>query len=206
MINRVRLGFDEFHKLLELDLSNKKRLEKTRDLFIVGCFSGLRFSDWHKVSRENISIEEGAELLQIFMQKTNKYVYIPVLPELKEILIKYDYNLPKISAQKFNAYIKEACQLAIEDKTFQRIYSVGGTIKNETIEKWKKTSSHAARRSFASNFWDLGLPATELMQITGHSTEKQFFEYIDVSAKELAKRMAKEIAMKRNDRKLKVVK
>lgn len=189
--NKVRLTFEEINQLLELDLSDNERLEKVRDLFIVGAYTGLRFSDWHKIRRSNIIEDEEGQLLQIMTKKTNTKVVIPILPTLEQILDKYSFNLPKISIQKFNEYIKEVCQIALEDNTFLRIYSESGTVQNEITEKWRKISSHAARRSFASNFWEKGIPAALLMQITGHATEKQFFEYIDVKQEDTARQFAK---------------
>ena len=198
--NKVRLSFAELEALsVKLDLSNNRRLEKVRDLFIVGSYTGLRFSDWHKIRREQIILKGGAELLEIMAQKTSEPIVIPLLPELKTVLTKYDYQLPRITIQKFNEYIKEVCQLAISDSKFFRIYSEGGRVHSEKIEKWKKVSSHAARRSFATNFWELGIPAPILMQITGHATEKQFFEYIDVNQYEVAKRFAQEVALRREE-------
>lgn len=202
--NKVRLDFDELNQLRFLRIESKM-LDKVRDLFIVGCYTGLRFSDWHKVNSKNIKIKEGVELLEILTKKTNQRVYIPCLPELKTILKKYNYQLPTISAQKFNDGIKEVCRLASIDTKFLRIYSEGGTVDNERIEKWKKVSSHAARRSFASNFYNLEIPPFILMQITGHTTEKQFFEYIDVDQEKLALKFAKIADMNAKKRKLKVV-
>ena len=66
----------------------------------------------------------------------------------------------------------------------------GGKRKDQTFNKWEKLSSHAARRSFATNFFLQGIPAGILMQITGHSTEKQFMQYINVNPKENATRFA----------------
>lgn len=189
--NKVRLTFKELEQLLGLDLSQDERLEKVRDLFIVGAYTGLRFSDWHSIKPEQLSTEDGVELLEIVTRKQRNLVVIPVFPALKKILVKYDYQLPKISIQKFNAYIKEVCQTALGDKTFLRIYSEAGTVKDEVTEKWRKVSSHAARRSFASNFWEAGTPAALLMQITGHATERQFFEYIDIDPSQAARQFAK---------------
>ncbi|MCR9055268.1 MAG: site-specific integrase [Phaeodactylibacter xiamenensis] len=189
--NKVRLTFAELEDLAAVDLSDTPRLERVRDLFLVGCFTGARFSDWHKVSREHILKEPEGELLQIVTKKVGNRVVIPVFPILKGILDKYEYQLPDISIQKFNAYIKEVCQLVLKDSQFQRIYSKGGQTKTEIVEKWERVSSHAARRSFASNFWEAGIPAALLMQITGHATEKQFFEYIDISQEQAARQFAK---------------
>lgn len=189
--NKVRLSFEELDKLRNLDLSDNEKLARVRDLFLVGCYTGLRFSDWNKIQREHIKMHEGVELLEVITQKTGTKVIIPFLPELEDILKKYNYNLPKISNQKFNEYIKQVCKLALKDRKFLRVYSEGGIQKDETIEKWKKISSHAARRSFATNFFEMGHRIVGLMQITGHSSEKQFFEYIDLDGDKLALQFAK---------------
>lgn len=189
--NKVRLTFDELEALADLDLKDTPRLERVRDLFLVGCYTGTRVSDWHKVRRENILSTPDGDLLQIVAKKVEDQVIIPVFPILKGILEKYNYQLPPISDQKINDYIKEVGELAIPNSTFQRIYSEGGRIETEIVEKWKRISTHAARRSFASNFWEAGISAATLMQITGHTTEKQFFEYIDVSKEQAARQFAK---------------
>ena len=203
--NKVRLNFFELTTLLRLDLTDNQALDKARDLFLVGCYTGLRFSDWYKVNKENLIIEEGREYLEIFTQKTSTPVNIPLLPELKTILEKYNYQLPKISSQYFNRAIKEVCKIAkINDKEL-RIYSEGGKTMEERVEKYKMVSSHCARRSFASNFYELLKTPFILMQITGHATEKQFFEYIDISGKDLAKEFAKRIDMINEKKRLKAV-
>lgn len=195
--NKVRLTIEELDRLSELDLSDNPRLEKVRDLFIVGSYTGLRHSDWYSVKREQIFTgKNGEEFIQLRAQKTSKSTVIPLFPELKEVLERYNYQLPKISQQKFNDYIKEVAKIALGNATFMRIFSESGQKKDETIEKWQKVSSHAARRSFATNFWELGISPAILMTITGHATEKQFFEYIDVTSEEIAARFAEQATEK----------
>jgi integrase len=195
--NKVRLTFEELDAMTQLDLSGNERLERVRDLFIVGSFTGLRHSDWYSVRREQIFTgKDGKAYIRLRAQKTSKSTVIPLFPELKEVLERYDYQLPKISQQKFNDYVKEVCQIALGNASFMRIYSEAGKIQDETIEKWQKVSSHAARRSFATNFWELGISPAILMTITGHATEKQFFEYIDVTNEEIAARFAEQATEK----------
>ncbi|WP_295667957.1 site-specific integrase, partial [uncultured Mucilaginibacter sp.] len=50
----VYLDKSELKKLYELDLSKETRLERVRDLFLVGCWTGLRFSDFNDISPKNI--------------------------------------------------------------------------------------------------------------------------------------------------------
>lgn len=191
--NKVRLSLRELDALGELDLSENPRLDRARDLFIVGSYSGQRYSDWHKINRNSVYMDEdGEEMVKIMTQKNNKYVAIPLLPKLREVLEKYDYDLPKLPIQNFNNFIKEVFQLAFEDVRFTRIYSEGGKVIDENTELWRKASSHAARRSFVSNFLLLGVPAALIRQITGHSTERQLLEYADIGADELASQFAKE--------------
>ena len=104
--SKIRVTFDELRELMEIDHSERPRWERTRDLFVVGCYTGLRFSDWHKISKKNIEVEDGEELLEILTEKTKQLVMIPVLPELHGILVKYDYVLPNVSSQEFNRTIK----------------------------------------------------------------------------------------------------
>ncbi len=203
--NKVRLSLEELDALLSLDLSCNERLEKVRDLFIVGAFSGLRFSDWHKIGREQLFTSGDIEMIRVMAEKTRKYTAIPLFPELKQILEKYNYNLPAISSQKFNDYIKEVVELAFADTTFLRIYSEGGQLKNETIKKWEAVSSHAARRSFVSNFLQLQISPLLIMSVTGHSTEKQLYAYADIEADELVATFSKEavIALEKHRSKVK---
>lgn len=203
--NKVRLSLEELDALLSLDLSSNERLEKVRDLFIVGAFTGLRFSDWHKIGREQLFTSGGIEMIRVMAEKTRKYTAIPLFPELKQVLEKYNYNLPAISSQKFNDYIKEVAQIAFADTTFLRIYSEGGQIKDETIQKWEAVSSHAARRSFVSNFLQLQISPMLIMSVTGHSTEKQLYAYADIEADELVATFSKEavIALEKHRNKVK---
>ncbi|MFN7115167.1 MAG: tyrosine-type recombinase/integrase [Saprospiraceae bacterium] len=192
--NKVRLDRNELQTLLELDFSHTPRLERVRDLFIVGAYSGQRYSDWNQINRESVFVnEKGKEMVKVMTTKTRKQVIIPVLPELKKVLEKYEYQLPELAIQNFNTWLKEVFEIAFADAKFLRIYSEGGNTKSEIIEKWKKASSHAARRSFVSNFLLLGIPAKLIMQITGHATEKQLYEYADIEPEEIAEKFLNEV-------------
>ena len=56
------------------------------------------------------------------------------------------------------------------------------------VEKWKLLSSHTARRSFCTNSYKRGIPIGYIMKISGHTTEKNFFKYINVSPEEHAEK------------------
>ena len=77
--NKVRLNFKELKALANLDLSDNPSFDKIRDLFIVGAYTGLRFSDWEKVGSRNIIDEDEGQLLEVLTIKTSKRVFIPLI-------------------------------------------------------------------------------------------------------------------------------
>jgi integrase len=198
----VYLTDKELLHLFNFDLSNNKRLEQVKDLFIFGCYVGLRFSDYSNVRPENIITVEKERFLKINTLKTGEQVVIPCSPIVLKIFEKYSSNpnsLPKsLSNQKFNDYVKEVCKLA-------GLTEKGRLLTDPDKELWECVSSHTARRSFATNLFLEGFPPIEIMKITGHKTEKSFLKYIRVSKLDTAKRLSKHIHLKWSEKLLKAV-
>ncbi|MGM9685607.1 MAG: tyrosine-type recombinase/integrase [Bacteroidaceae bacterium] len=183
----VALNEIELQKIKELDLSRFPRLERTRDLFLLGCWTGLRFSDVTRIQMENIH----DNIITIIQSKTNEQVSIPIHPVFGEIWEKYGGHLPtSISNQKFNDYIKEVCKKAGIKESVLKSITKGGRKIVTKYEKWQLVSSHTARRSFATNLYRSGFPSISIMQITGHKSESAFLKYIKVSKDEHARLLA----------------
>ncbi len=181
----IALSEEELNAMYLLDLSNNTRLEKVRDLFIIGANSGFRFSDFTDIKPEDIKKDGTDFILDIIQYKTKNQVVVPLNKVALEILKKYDNQLPPaITNQKFNEYIKEIAQMveALHEPQTRAI-TKGGKQFEETVPKWQLVSSHTARRSFATNAYERGTPTISLMQITGHRTEKSFLKYIKTSKK-----------------------
>jgi len=181
--HKAYLTAQELHDLFHLDLSGKRRLEQVRDLFIVGAWTGLRFSDWASITPEDIADNR---IRIATTQKTKEAVTIPVHACVRAILAKYGNALPPvISNQKTNAYLKEVAAMVPSLRTV-----MFGRPKGEQV------ATHTARRSFASNaFRGDGytgpVPVSTIMAITGHRTEKAFRTYICLDADEHANEFAK---------------
>jgi integrase len=186
----IYLTEKEILKLYRFDLSHNKRLEQVRDLFVFGCFVGLRYSDYSTVKPENIINVDGEYFIKMITQKTGERVVIPCNPIVLEIFKKYEQNpnrLPvSLSNQKFNDYIKEACKEAGFDET-------GRLITKPEKPLYECISSHTARRSFATNYYLSGFPTIDLMKITGHKTEISFLKYVKVSKEQSAQRLSEHI-------------
>ena len=183
----IYLNGDDLKKMYEYDFSKNGRLERVRDLFIIGAFSGLRFSDFTSIKPEHIKTIDGVSLIRIATQKTGANVTIPIHTYIRQILKKYGNKIPRpLSNQKMNDYLKEIGQIVGIDSQEILVKSKAG--KRVTIKepKYQLISTHTARRSFATNAYKAGLPTVAIMKITGHTIERQFLKYIKVSKEESA--------------------
>jgi len=99
--DKIYLTAEDVGLLNDFDLSNKPRLEKIRDLFVIGCNTALRFSDFSIIQKENIYKKNAHKYLRKRMEKGNRIVVVPLNKMVLSILEKYNYVLPSnISNQK----------------------------------------------------------------------------------------------------------
>ena len=186
--DNIYLNKSELQKFYNYDLTDKPRLEKVRDLFIIGCWTGLRYSDLQQITPDKIK----GHLIELKQKKTGKKVFIPVHPTVKVILNKYKGILPKaISNQKYNEYLKEAAKLAEIDDIFSKTVSYYGMRIEKKYPKHKLISSHTARRTFCTNAYEDDIPTLAIMAISGHLTEEAFLKYIKTDGKKHAEKVFK---------------
>ncbi|TAG01075.1 MAG: hypothetical protein EAZ44_08785 [Cytophagia bacterium] len=140
------------NKIFEID-----RLEKIKDLFLFACYSGLAFCDLAAITKENIKVVGGRECIMIDRQKTKNECFLPLLSKAKAILEKYNYVLPVLTNQKYNAYLKE----------IQTICNIN-----------KKLTTHVARKTFINIMINVhNVPVESVALMVGHSSTKTTFEY-----------------------------
>lgn len=194
----IYLNESELTKLFEKDFKDRPGLERVRDLFLVGCWTGCRFSDISQIIPENIS--EG--FIHLKQYKTGEKVIIPLHPVVTAILNKYEGRLPEtISNQKFNKALKDIAEAAEINEMTHKAITKGGVKVSTAYKKFDLVTSHTARRSFATNLYKSGFPSLSIMAITGHKTEDSFLKYIKVTPDEHAKKLQ----LHWNNRHLKVV-
>jgi integrase/recombinase XerD len=89
---------DEELKQLEKHTFRQPRLQQVKDLFIFCCYTGLAYAEMSSLTTKNIEIGfDGNEWIQMIRKKTNMKISVPVLPKAKEILDKYNNELPSMS-------------------------------------------------------------------------------------------------------------
>ena len=185
--DKIYLSKEELDLIYKHDFSKKLKLERVRDLFIIGCFTGLRFSDFTQIKSENII--EGNKI-KIRTQKTGEIVVIPLHQYVKEILTKYEGRIPRpLTNQKMNEYLKDVGKDVELNEMIETSITKGGKLKKDVVKKFDLICTHTARRSFASNLYLADVPAITIMKITGHRTEKSFLRYIRLSQEENANKL-----------------
>lgn len=139
-------------KILEDKELHTDRLENVRDLFLFQCYTALSYSDMAQLVQSDIQYDsENRPYIQKQRQKTSVTYTIPLLPKALAILNKYDYQLPCLSNQKYNAYLKE-------------IADICGINKN--------LHTHLGRHTFATVALNAGIPIEIVSKVLGHSSIK----------------------------------
>lgn len=182
----VFLTSDEIERIFKYNFSDDKKLEKVRDLFIIGCCTGLRFSDLSRLNQVHVIKKENALLINTTTEKGKIPVTIPLHHYLESILQKYNNNPPSISSQKANKYIKEVCQIVGISGKIEELKMIGTKLKRTPKERYDKVSYHNARHSFARNAYLSGIDIEKIRIIIGHSSIRQTREYIRATELETA--------------------
>lgn len=182
IVDKIYLTQDEIQQIYDLTLPNVRVMNIARDLFVISCYTGLRFSDFTHIRQEDIKDNQ----FHIRTKKTDQYVVIPINSIVKQILEKYNYNLPTICNVKMNQYLKEIGKLAGIDSSVVITKTIGGHRVRRTFKKHELISAHCGRRSFATNAYKKNIPAISIMKITGHTSEKAFLGYIRITQEENA--------------------
>ena len=169
--NDVHLTEDEL-KLLELaDLYGSE--ERARDLFLIGAYTGQRFSDYTMF--EKADVRQGAIVKKA--KKTKITAFIPLHKKLKVLLDKYNWKLPKISSQKFNVKIQDICRKLEINDPIKKVSFMGNNKSEVIFPKWKIIGSHTARRTYITLMSERGMPDHQLMQIAGIKDVKTLKKY-----------------------------
>lgn len=163
-----------------------KALNDAKMIFLVGCYTGLRVSDYSRV--EDFNVEN--EMIRVRTQKTNKIVYIPMHTNLKQIMSKINVMNIKMSDQKLNDHVKELGLIAGIDNEIKLSKTEGGQIVTRTYKKHQLICTHTARRSFASNAYLAGIDIYIIKELLGHSKIETTLNYLKISEEENARRIA----------------
>jgi site-specific recombinase XerD len=185
-VDNIYLTERELKAMLDLDLSDKSVLEIARDIFLIGCYTAQRFSDYSAIKESHIRRLRNGSVIDLVQKKTGERVIIPVRPELETLLQKYGYCVPKIWEQKLNQHIKTVGEMAGIIEPVNINQTRGGMVVQKTVPKNELIKTHTARRSGCTNMYLAGISTLDIMKISGHKTEREFLGYIKVGKEETA--------------------
>lgn len=156
---RVPLTEDMIVRVRDAELAGKYR--KTRDLFVLMCYTGLSYVDMQGLRREDVMMRGDNMYLRAKRVKTGEVYYTPVLPAAREVLEKYDYKVPMISNQKMNKYLHD----------IERMLDIPVPM-----------TCHVARHSFATLMLSYDVPVPVVAKMLGHASTKTTEIYAKVLA------------------------
>jgi site-specific recombinase XerD len=185
-VHPIYLTAKEVENVFNLDLTDNKTLDIARDIFLIGCYTAQRFSDYSRINAKHIKEVKGGKFIELIQKKTGERVTIPVRPELETILKKYDYNPPHTHEQKANERIKLVCEKANIKELIEIEEIKGGLKVTQSHAKHELIKTHTARRTGATLMFLAGIAPISIMKITGHKTEREFLKYIRVTKEENA--------------------
>lgn len=157
-------------------------LIKARNLFLLGAYSGLRFSDLSRLTEANIT-----DKIRIRTLKTDVEVVIPIHWVFREIMENDENALENHpSAQKFNDTLKELARIVGITGSVVTSCRIGGELRTEIKERWELVRSHTARRSFITNLYLAGVDTFSIMRMSGHKKETTLLKYIKIDNEQSA--------------------
>lgn len=185
----IYLKESEVLELLQIKDFDDPIHEIVRDVFVIGCFTGMRFSDYTTI--DAAAIQENR--LSFIQQKTGGRVTLPIHPVVNTILNKYNYQLPEVPKNNaFNQILKQiGAKLPSLQVSFTRQVTYKRELQSIVKKKYEFLQTHTARRSFCSNEYLKGTDPLVIMAISGHKSHKSFMRYIKVSGDEFADKLEK---------------
>ena len=187
---RVHLTDEEVELLENVELEDTLQ-DTVRDLFLIGIYSGQRFSDYSVFEKEDVVKTPDGDMIIKKSQKTVRESFIPITPDLDGLLEKYNWKLPYVHKDDFNIEIKQICKKAGINSSQKKMRKKGSEKKVTYYDKWEGISTHTARRTFITLSAERGMPDHIIMAVTGISKPETLQKYKKTSQESVSRYMFK---------------
>ena len=175
---RNALTSDDLHKLLSYrphrSVDNHCRL-----IFLLGCFTGLAFSDLKKLRLDDVyTLDDGRRYISLCRTKTQNRSIVPLLPIAEEILTIVS------DGQKEGLLFREFPTNSHFNRKIRDIIIKAG------LPSHTEATSHTARHTFATTIClENGLPIETVSKMLGHRFISTTELYAKVSKSKIAREM-----------------
>lgn len=191
----IYLTEEELFQILDYDFSEaeQKDYDTARDVFCFCCFTGLRYSDIATLKLEHI---KDNHILKK-MQKTSKYVKVPLSKYAQDILKKHNDDNDGIHCFRvfanpvINRYLKEIGEKVGINAMVTLTSGRGGEVIEDTQPKYEFITCHTARRTFITLSLQKGMRPEVVMKIVGHSDIRTMMKYVKLVDDVLSDEMLK---------------
>lgn len=169
---------EEFDKLVTTNIPDP-RLDYARDLFLLGCTTGLRYSDVIRLSGDKIKIRNGNKYIETNVQKTGDFLSIPLNNLAEDILHKNGFHLKSLTNQKLNKALHDLFKYL----GFNSMEIVTERYGSRTVaiskRKYEIMTMHDSRRFFLSVCMNTaGVSPANVMEWSGHKNLTTLQRYI----------------------------
>lgn len=165
-------------------------LQRTMDIFIIGCTTGLRYSDLMQVRKNSLLYLKDGVWMVVHTRKTGVELRLP-LPDYAVAIIKRwqrhtgVFVLPRLSATNLNIQICEIMLRAGWDFVFPKIrHRRGKAVEIKRVDGGSyrfcdHISIHSARRTAITTLLLLGVEENIVRRISGHAPgSREFYKYV----------------------------
>ena len=177
--------------LWNLDLPPNQNLWHCRNGFVFACHTGLRYSDWAKA--DPTKWKEAYQVIS--QQKTGESARVLHTEEVRAVLRIYEATgwppcIAKITNSAIvNELIKTACRMAkLTRKVPNVVRKNGRDVIGPEHELCDVVTTHTARRTFVTIRQNAGDSNYDIMERTGHQSEKTMKGYDRTTAEQFATR------------------
>lgn len=175
---RISLTESELSRMFNLNLSIKKELGEARDLFLFGCFTGLKFSDIVGLMPQDMINDR----ISIYNPYSKRNINIP-LNNYATMLVKkyegmYTTSFPVISNAMINKYVKDLAQMAHIDAPTETEIFRGKEVIRRVRPKYELITADTARFTYATLSLKAGMRPELLMVILGQKNIHALLQYV----------------------------
>ena len=181
LTKQIALTIEDLTNLMQHEFKTQK-LEKVRDVFVFACVTGMRFGELASIKKSNVT--DTCIILKEEKDETKEPREIPLTSISRYILNKYDYELPLITNQKQNEYIKDVFEELKYSKVVQKITTKGKENIKTEMNFYDRISTHTARRTFITMMKRQGKSDKLIASMTGHTDMKTLNAYYQVDTPE----------------------
>ncbi|MDZ4744707.1 MAG: hypothetical protein SGJ05_01750 [bacterium] len=180
---KVTLTIEELGKVITYKFGpDQERYERARDLWLLQCFTALRYSDVAQMSIPDIR----QKMFSVATQKTKVLANIPVFDIMKDLVEKYPDRLPTMSNQECNRTIKLAFEVIGITREVVVPYTQGGKEMMRTSRVCDEIATHSARRQFVSMAQQFSVPRSMIQVVTGHRNIEELLTYTHHPGEEIS--------------------